>query len=144
MRKIDQQITGAIQTRQAFVGSNTSVWIRSGAEGHRAFEVVLHGNAIVQRADDHEVVFSLCGWATRTTRRRLNVIFGALGFPAFVHQDDGHQVLVIPGGDDLGAHVEGEYTQVALDPDGIYRVDRDGGFSVVGNIGRTRHWGVAR
>lgn len=79
MRKVDQQITGAIQTRQAFVGSNTSVWIRSGAEGHGAFEVVLHGNAIVRRADDYEVVFSLCGWATRITRQRLNVVFSALG-----------------------------------------------------------------
>jgi hypothetical protein len=64
MRKIDQQVARAFWSREPLKISNTVC---------TTDEVFLHGNKIIRRERD-QVWFSLAGWNTPVTRRRISAI----------------------------------------------------------------------
>lgn len=66
MRKIDQAVARAIDSRSALTVGNTKVEI-----GSDSAVVILHGSEIMAVREDH-VTFTLAGWDTPTTRRRIN------------------------------------------------------------------------
>lgn len=77
MRKIENQMLRAIHERKDWCSNNTSVTHESfrDAFGITQFCMVvkLHGHAIVRMLlDQNKVCFDNCGYATTTTRSRLN------------------------------------------------------------------------
>lgn len=70
MRKIEKEMVRAIESHKDWRKSNTEVVVMSSST-----RVYLHGNLICEI--DHESsqrVFNTCGWATQTTRSRLNAL----------------------------------------------------------------------
>lgn len=57
--------------------------------------VWLHDNRIAWRTDHHEVCFTLAGWATVTTRERINGLLEVFGYPSWgISQRNYAQYLV--------------------------------------------------
>lgn len=69
MRKIEENMIAAVAMRRDWSSGNTSVRVNHKNE----VEVRLHGNLIC-RITKGKRVFSSCGWATSTTRSRLNAL----------------------------------------------------------------------
>lgn len=66
MRKITSQASEAFWGLKNYNQSNTHVWHREG----KSF-LSLHGNRIAELKDD-ALYITDCGWATTTTKERLN------------------------------------------------------------------------
>lgn len=72
MRKIEQQMLGAISAKKNFTSGNTSVSI---SEGGGYATITLHGNMIA-RVDYNLYLIQLWdgGWQSNTTKSRLNAL----------------------------------------------------------------------
>lgn len=80
MRKIDKALYDAIRDQKEFNKSNTFM-----IKNHRSYEVYLHHNMIASfTTDKSKISLTDAGWATQTTRRRLQAILNALGFTILV------------------------------------------------------------
>ena len=69
MRQITIDAIAALQAREPFNRSNTSV-VPLKDEGFTS--LYLHGNEIIRLADDGALYITDAGWATLTTKERLN------------------------------------------------------------------------
>lgn len=69
MRKIEEKMLQAVAMRRDWSSGNTSVMVNYNGD----VLVRLHGNLIC-RITKSKRVFSSCGWATNTTRSRLNAL----------------------------------------------------------------------
>lgn len=78
MRKIEQQIYDAIRHHKNLNTVNTKVTFE--LDG---FKVYLHDNLIAW-LKDNKLTLTSCGWDTRLTTSRLNVILQALGLDIHV------------------------------------------------------------
>ena len=91
MRKIEQEMIRAIVSRENWAGANTTVHFENGKA-----VVMLHGNTI---AFEHGFGWNvtMAGWATATTRSRLNALSAII--PGFngVWQKDFEQYIDIRG-----------------------------------------------
>lgn len=93
MRQITKSAATAFASGGSFRLDNTEV------DGD---SFMLHGNTIARHApntqmSDNCYVFSMCGWATPTTRERLNGLFEVLGLPLRVYQHKGEQYVWVRG-----------------------------------------------
>jgi len=70
MRKISKSIANAFKNGERRSIGNTVT---------DNDEVLLHGNRIMWKNDSGDLCLSMCGWATRTTRERLNALLEVLG-----------------------------------------------------------------
>jgi hypothetical protein len=70
MRKISQQASYAFESGISYKNSNTAVVSFGGVTS-----LYLHGNKIAERKDG-KLYISNCGWATTTTKERLNALQG--------------------------------------------------------------------
>lgn len=75
MKKIDEKIIQAIQNKKPINTSNITIIIED-----NCIKVYLHGNQIAWLGE-YYMRLSDCGWATRTTTKRLNTVLIALGLP---------------------------------------------------------------
>ena len=82
MRKIERDIIRAWKNGEKRTIKNTRTDGQS---------IYLHGYEIVTRRDNGEVIASMCGWPTVTTRSRLNAVCVALNGHARFHQSDWQQ-----------------------------------------------------
>lgn len=73
MKKIEQQIYNAILNDRNLNTSNTVVDMT-----YTGFKVLLHGNIIAEFVNN-KLCLNSCGWDTKLTTSRLNVILQALG-----------------------------------------------------------------
>lgn len=74
MRKVEQQMIAAIQSRRDWCGGNTQVSVEPAV-----IRVFLHGNHIANvRNQGRALDVSLAGWNTNTTRSRLSALVSAL------------------------------------------------------------------
>ena len=84
MRKIERQMNFAISNKSNWSSSNTQV---SYNENTNCSSVYLHGHQIATY--DHNTLalkLSSCGWATVTTKSRLNAILSEIFVGACVYQ----------------------------------------------------------
>lgn len=90
MRKIEQNMINAVyevlaQERTHWHQGNTTVTEHPKCQGGAI--ILLHGNAIAKlyplNDGSYQVLISLAGWNTHTTRSRLNVIIKELGTGAY-------------------------------------------------------------
>lgn len=80
MRKIEQQMCDAVRARKNWSNGNTRVEILPGATPEGAlFRVYLHGNLIAggDYTWSRNLMVTLAGWPTVTTRSRVNAILRA-------------------------------------------------------------------
>ena len=99
MRKIEKGMVEAIRERHNYRCGNTAVLVRSASAW---CQVMLHENCIAE-VHDRDIVFTLAGWGTATTRSRINVILQEFAPPGWrVIQRDHKQLVCYPdGGEDL-------------------------------------------
>ena len=104
MRKIEQRMVEAIQTGRSFSLANTRV---TAIDNNRQSAVYLHGNlicAITWKVHGlgvllrptysvEEVLCTMAGWPTVTTRSRLNAICRGLGMACRFGQRKGQQIF---------------------------------------------------
>jgi len=83
MRKITEDAANALKAGKKFKRGNTEVL------GGMMF---LHGNRIAW-LDGHVLRLSLCGWATPTTRERVNGVLSVMGVNANIYQEKFEQFL---------------------------------------------------
>jgi len=76
MRKVSLDASTAMIERREFSRSNTVVKILS----NNSVDMFLHGNRIARLCDGF-LLFSLCGYNTKTTKERLNTLFYMTGKP---------------------------------------------------------------
>lgn len=69
----------------AFVNGKAA---RSGNTVTNGNSVWLHGNEIIRRENDGNIIISNCGWGTSTTKERLNGFFEAACLPYYIYQRD--------------------------------------------------------
>lgn len=81
-RKITQDAVAAFLAGKAFSRSNTQVEVEEGAVNLR-----LHGNLIARRLlnNSDEVIVTLSGWNTTTTRERLRGLLQAYNATVYQH-----------------------------------------------------------
>ena len=90
MRKISKSIANAFNKGERRSISNTVT---------DNDEVLLHGNRIMWKNDSGDICLSMCGWATPTTRERLNALLEVLGSDYRIVQRSGWQYAVTSVGD---------------------------------------------
>lgn len=92
MRKIEQAMLNAVHNKKNWKQGNTEVRY---SEGKNTSCVTLYGNFIYSYYyDTGEVIFSLCGWNTQTTRSRLNTLGVSI---SVLHVDvGGKQISITP------------------------------------------------
>lgn len=107
MRQIETEMVAAIRQRRNWRKDNTSVEVFPDGDGpgQPMIQVRLHGNLIAELRND-VYIFSDAGWATVTTRSRLNALFEGLNLPLAIYQSRWNQYLSVPGDDALwfGGH----------------------------------------
>lgn len=79
MRSVTKKIMSAFIAGKSAKSKNTwtngkSVW--------------LHGNEIIRREDNGDIVISNCGWNTPTTKERLNGFFHIANLPYYIYQQN--------------------------------------------------------
>lgn len=79
MRKITEQAALAFANQRKFSGSNTLVTVEQ-IDGVDQTKLFLHGNLIASMLNG-ELMMTLAGWPTPTTRERLNGLLNILGRP---------------------------------------------------------------
>ena len=122
MRQITKQMAEAFQARRPKSNGNTTT------DGISLF---LHGNKIAQHAPSQLGVYiSLAGWATSTTKERLNGLLGVLGLHAYPRHSVGiHQANHVQY---LGSHCgnpsmpDHKEWKMIMDPSAWYFVPFDG------------------
>lgn len=78
MNKLENKITQALKTRGVINQANTAVEYSVATE---ISKVYLHGNQIAEyNHEKQELKVNFCGYATNTTRSRINAICEALGY----------------------------------------------------------------
>ena len=82
MRKISKSIANAFNKGERRSISNTVTDNN---------EVLLHGNRIMWENENGDTYLSMCGWATPTTRERLNALLEVLGSRFRIVQRSGTQ-----------------------------------------------------
>jgi len=75
-------------TAEAFMRGETKVSGNTETDGTCVW---LHGNKIAERVTENEVIVTLAGWPTPTTRERLNGIAEVFGFGRPFHQKQHEQ-----------------------------------------------------
>lgn len=100
MRQIETEMVAAIRQRRNWRKSNTSVQVIPDMGQGQIIQVRLHDNLIAELRDD-AYIFSDAGWATVTTRSRLNALFEGLNLPIAIYQSRWNQYLSVPGDDAL-------------------------------------------
>lgn len=92
MRKITQAIIEAIRSKEKLSQSNTIIQY---SLTHEMSIVYLHGHEIAKIYHDrNEVHINFCGYATNTTRDRINAILEAMNFEDRFKIKDGEPMLV--------------------------------------------------
>lgn len=87
MRKIEQNMIEAIQSGKSRTFGNTTV----ATYGlHDPIHVYLHGNRIAELSQS-ELLLTLAGWPTATTRSRLNALLRAFAPGSSFYQSKGTQ-----------------------------------------------------
>jgi hypothetical protein len=86
MRKITESAVKAFKNGTKFNSGNTSVRLEN-HEGHDVVSMYLHGHKIAERTNK-DVCVAHCGWATPTTKERINGVLRAYGLPT-VYQKKG-------------------------------------------------------
>lgn len=99
MRQITRDIS------QAFVKGKSKRVRNTETYGQR---VLLHGNPIVWR-HGRDLVFTLGGWGTPTTRDRINGIFRTMGIDACLYQHNYDQFFNAPDGYTYEMEIRGVY-----------------------------------
>lgn len=74
MRDIDERTRIRVMAYKPMSCGNTNVSINNYLGAPKEASVFLHGNFIYSYNTDGEEVFTLHGWNTQTTRRRLNAL----------------------------------------------------------------------
>ena len=93
MRKITEVAASAFDRDEVFKRNNTEVKV----EGHRT-RLLLHGNTVATRfRESGNVLFTLAGWGTPTTRERVNGLLAVMGYPTRVIQNKGSHFLFHQG-----------------------------------------------
>lgn len=78
MNKLENKITQALKTRGVINQANTAVEYSVATE---ISKVYLHSNQIAEyNHEKQELKVNFCGYATNTTRSRINAICEALGY----------------------------------------------------------------
>ena len=94
MRKITRLASQAFKQGKAFSRDNTSVEVYSHELGKRWKYLFLHGNAIAkQKRESGELLITLAGWPTTTTRERLNGLLQTMNQPIRLYQHKYEQYL---------------------------------------------------
>lgn len=78
MRKIEKEMIEAIKAKKNYSNDNTRVIV---SEDGNYIKVELHGNLIAQIWVDSKLMFSDCGYQTKTTKSRLNAILNHFELP---------------------------------------------------------------
>ncbi len=89
MRKITEQAALAFANAWEFGKSNTMVTVEH-VDGVEQTKLFLHGNLIASMMNG-ELMMTLAGWPTPTTRERLNGLLVVLGRPEGFWQSKHHQ-----------------------------------------------------
>ena len=102
MRKVTENTVTAFLAGQKYAEGNTYT------DGNTLY---LHGNAIAWHDGQGDVVFTMAGWPSVTTRERLNGLFDMLGPAPFgISQRDHEQCFVWRGDAVLPVGTSTEYT----------------------------------
>jgi len=97
-----RRVTDAIGA--AFAKGESKKVGNSNTDGKTVF---LHGNAIVKREPNGNIMISNAGWATRTTHERINGVLSTLGLKSGVSLKGGESML-------NGKPWDGEWTKVGV------------------------------
>ena len=90
MRQITEDAARAFEADCAFKSGNTEVRVEQLGNTY----LLLHGNVIATRfTESGNVVFTLAGWGTATTRERVNGLLNVMGYPTRVIQNKDVQYL---------------------------------------------------
>ena len=98
MRKITRLASKAFKQGDPFTRDNTTVEIYNGPEDTNRTPyqcaLFLHGNCIAkQKRDNGELLITLAGWPTPTTRERLNGLLQTMDQPIRLYQHKHEQYL---------------------------------------------------
>ena len=119
MRKISKSIANAFKNGERRSIGNTVT---------DNDEVLLHGNRIMWKNGGGDICLSMCGWATRTTRERLNALLEVLGSRYRIVQRNGEQWAMTESRRDVEKEKKNwDYAiHRKIDPNEVYRMARLG------------------
>lgn len=86
MRKIELDMVHAVRGHRNLKAANTTV---NSYPDHGAAEVRLHGNVIAVLSHGKYLTLSNAGWATPTTKSRLNALLSGLCAGVYIQQVKG-------------------------------------------------------